>query len=60
MLEVDEHLQRLAHDGVRAAALDVGDEPDATGVVLIRGIIETLGGRLVFLLHPSFMNEALP
>ena len=35
MLQVDEHLQRLLHDGVRLLALDVRDEPDAARVVLV-------------------------
>ena len=44
VLQVDEHLQRLPHDRVRPAPLDVDDEADAAGVVLVAGIVETLGG----------------
>jgi hypothetical protein len=43
--EVLEYLQRLAHDGVRAAALDVHHEANAAGVVLVGGVVESLGGR---------------
>src|SRR5262249_53463027 len=42
--EVDEDLQRLAHDGVRLSPLDVDDETDAAGVVLVARIVETLSG----------------
>ena len=45
MLEVDEDLQRLAHDVVRALALHVDDEADAAGVVLGARVVQTLGGR---------------
>ena len=37
MGQVVEHLHALAHDIVRALALDVDDEADATCVVLVRG-----------------------
>ena len=43
--EVDQDLERLAHDGVRLSSLDVDDEADAAGVVLVAGIVETLSGR---------------
>ena len=43
--EVDQHLERLAHDGVRLPALDVDDEADAACVVFVPGIVETLSGR---------------
>ena len=37
----------MLDDRVRAAALDVGDEPDTAGVVLVRRIVQTLrGGRV--------------
>ena len=42
MREVLQHLQRLADDGVRLAALDVDDEADAAGVVLVPGVVEAL------------------
>ena len=43
MLEIDEDLQRLAHDVVRALSLHVDDEADAAGVVLGARIVQTLG-----------------
>jgi hypothetical protein len=43
MEEVLEHLHGLAHDGVGLPAFDVHDETDTTGIVLVSGIIETLG-----------------
>jgi hypothetical protein len=60
VLQVDQNLQRLPDDGVRASALDISDEPDAAGVVLMSWIVETYGGGLVMLFwHPLFMNEDL-
>ena len=44
--EVDQDLDGLVHDGVRLSALDVHDEADAAGVVLVRGIVQALGGPL--------------
>ena len=41
VFEVDEQGQRIADDGRRATALDVGDEADAAGVVLIGGAVQT-------------------
>jgi hypothetical protein len=41
MFEVDEEGEGVADDGVRAAALDVGDEPDAAGVVLVGCAVQT-------------------
>ncbi len=38
--QVHQHLQRLLHDRVRTHPLDVRDEADATGVVLVPGIVE--------------------
>ena len=40
--QVDQELERLTDDGVRATALDVDHEPDAAGVVLVPRVIETL------------------
>ena len=34
--------QGLGHDGVRLAALDVDDEADAAGVVLMLGVVQSL------------------
>src|SRR5262245_10504631 len=38
--QVEEHLQPFLDDPVRLAALDVDDETDAAGVVLVAGIVE--------------------
>ncbi len=46
--QVLQYLQPLLDDGVGFFALDVRDEADAAGVVLVGGIVKTLGkGRLV-------------
>jgi hypothetical protein len=44
--KVDENLERLAHDGVRPAPLDVDHETDATRVALVVGVVQALGGGL--------------
>ena len=43
--QVDEDLQPLLDDAVRAAALDVDDEADAAGVVLVARIVQADGIR---------------
>ena len=43
MQQVDEQLQRLADDAVGLLALDVNDEADAAGVVLVPRIVQPLG-----------------
>jgi len=43
--QVDENLQRLAHDRVGAPALDVHDEADAAGIVLAARVVQALSGR---------------
>src|SRR5215475_1762400 len=53
--QVDEDLQRLAHDRVRATPLDVHDEADAAGVVLAARVVQTLSGRGTGL-APSVQN----
>ena len=40
MQQVDQDLQAALDDGVGAPALDVGDEPDAAGVVLVARIVQ--------------------
>src|SRR5215510_1846783 len=45
MGEVAQHRQAQLDDGVRLLALDVGDEADAAGVVLVRWVVQTLGKR---------------
>ena len=44
-VEVAEDLEGVLDDLVRLAALDIHDEADATGVVLMCGVIEALGLR---------------
>jgi len=44
VVEVLEDLQALLDDGVRPVALDVGDEADAAGVVLVCGVVQAAGG----------------
>jgi hypothetical protein len=44
VFEVDENLERLLDDLVRAAALEVNDEAHAAGVVLVRRVVQTLLG----------------
>jgi hypothetical protein len=51
VLEVDEDLERLLDDRVRLSTLDVDDEPEATGVVLVPGIVEALGRGKSVLVH---------
>ena len=45
MGEVDEHLQPVGDDRVRGAAVHVGHEADAAGLVFKPGIIKPLLGR---------------
>ncbi len=40
VFEVDEQREGVADDGGRAMALDVGDEADAAGIVLVGGAVE--------------------
>ncbi len=42
MLEVEQDGQRILDDLVRLAALDVGDEADAAGILVERGIVEAV------------------
>ena len=42
--QVDEDLDTFDDDVVRFVALDVGDEADPTGIVLMMRVIETLSG----------------
>ena len=42
MLEVDQDGERIVDDLVRLAALDVGDESDAAGILGERGIVEAV------------------
>jgi len=42
MVEVREHLQRVADDGVRFLAFDVGEEADTTRLVFELRIVESL------------------
>ena len=49
MRQVEQHLDSLADDVVAFLAADAGDKPDAAGVVLVRRVVETLGGRQAIL-----------
>jgi hypothetical protein len=40
--KIDEHLDALLDDLVRALAFDVGDETYAAGIVLLGGVVEAL------------------
>ena len=52
MQQVDEELQRLLDDRVRAHAFDVHDEPDSTRVFLVARVVESLRGRTTgFAIH---------
>src|SRR4030095_14730177 len=42
MLEVAENGERVVHDLVRLAAFDIGDEADATGILVERLVVRTL------------------
>ena len=42
MFEIAENLNRVGDDLVRLASLDVGDEADAAGILVERGIVEAL------------------
>ncbi|CPO01337.1 Uncharacterised protein [Bordetella pertussis] len=44
VIQVFQDLQALLDDGVALAALDMGHEADATGVVLVVRVIQALGG----------------
>ena len=44
MGQVFENLQALADNSVAFITLDMGDKPDATGIVFIIGVVETLLG----------------
>ena len=45
MFEIAENLNRVGDDLMRLLSLDVGDEADAAGILVERGIVETLRGR---------------
>ena len=45
MRQVDEHLDALGDDFVGGFAIDVGNKAEPAGVVLLRGVVEPLGGR---------------
>ncbi len=55
MFEVAEDADRVGDDLMRLPALDVGNEADAAGNLLERGIVETLGGRA-----PAELARRLP
>jgi hypothetical protein len=42
MVQIDQDLQALADDVIRLSALDIRNEANAAGVMLVPGIIKTL------------------
>src|SRR5205823_14439018 len=52
VLQIEEHFQSLGHDLVRGATLDVGDEPEAAGIVLESWVVQPLPGRIACFWHP--------
>ena len=42
MVQIFQNLERLGHDGVAFFALDVCHKTHATGVVLVRGVVQTV------------------
>ena len=57
--QVDQQLQPLLDDSVRTPTLDIHDEADATGVLLVRRVVEALrAGRLSAVwLHNRFSRR---
>jgi len=53
MLEILEDLQPLRNDRMALLILDVGDEADAAGVMLVGGVVETLAAGLFHLAVPG-------
>src|SRR5439155_2989702 len=59
MLEIAEDVHRVGDDLMRLLALDIGDEADAAGILLQRGIVETLGGRPPVVFAPRILVQRL-
>ena len=56
MLEIDQQLQPLLDDGVRAASFEVDDEADAARIALEAGVVKTLRlGQLGVLMHRGIL-----
>ena len=56
MLEIDQQLQPLLDDGVRAAAFQVHDEADAARIALESRVVKTLRlGQLGVLIHRGIL-----
>jgi len=45
MVEVDQDLQTLLENRMRLAIVEVGDEADAAGIVLLRGVVKSNSAR---------------
>jgi hypothetical protein len=61
MKKIAQKLKRVPDDGVRAHALDVYDETDATGVFLETRVVESLGGRATrFGIHKEVLVIGYP
>ena len=51
MSQILQDLQPLLDDRMRFATLDMGDEPDAAGVMFVGGIVQPLAGRKGRIVH---------
>ncbi len=45
MRQVEQHLDALLYDVMAFVAANIGYEANSTGIVLLRGVVQTLGGR---------------
>ncbi len=52
MFEIDQEVERVADDRMRSLALEVGDEADAAGVVLVSRSIKPLVTRRLLRVSP--------
>jgi len=57
VFEVQQHLDGVADDTVALLPLDVGDETDATGVVLVGGIVQALLGGVGNVIVTPYLSE---
>jgi hypothetical protein len=57
VIEVLQNLQRLADDVVRFVAFDVGHKTNATSIMLLVGLVQTLGKCLVHGALPSYFDQ---
>ena len=57
MVEIDQELEPLADNGMRLRTLDVGDKADATGIVLVTRVVQTLFRRQAHLKTPNALSQ---